>query len=296
MANYINKKSILGLLPDRPEESNKGTFGKILNIAGSRKYTGAAYLSSRAALKIGAGYVALASPRSIEQIIATMLPEVTFIPLDETATGSICEKNSIDDLYTYNVISIGCGITTNEETRKFTFNIINELNINQKVIIDADGINILANHKGEISLKNAIITPHPKELSRLLNVPVEEIVTNREKYARITSQTYECITVLKGHNSIVTNGEKILVNKTGSSALAKAGTGDVLTGIIAGLLAQNMKPFDAAILGTYLHGLSGDYAQNDLTKYSVLASDVISYLPYAIKEVLTEEQQCHKKK
>ena len=218
-----------------------------------------------------------------------MLPEVTFIPLEETNIGSISENNTIKDLFSYNVISVGCGITTNEETRNFAFKIINELNRNQKVIIDADGINILANHKGEISLKNAIITPHPKELSRLLNVPLEEIITNREKYARITSQTYECITVLKGHNSIVTNGEKIYINKTGSSALAKAGTGDVLTGIIAGLLAQKMKPFEAAMLGTYIHGLSGDYAAEDLTKYSVLATNVIEYLPFAINEITVEE-------
>lgn len=289
MANYINKKLAQGLLPSRPEDSNKGTFGKVLNIAGSKNYTGAAYLSSLAALKVGAGYVSLACPKSITPIIASMLPEVTFIPLEETNIGSISENNTIKDLFSYNVISVGCGITTNEETRNFAFKIINELNRNQKVIIDADGINILANHKGEISLKNAIITPHPKELSRLLNVPLEEIITNREKYARITSQTYECITVLKGHNSIVTNGEKIYINKTGSSALAKAGTGDVLTGIIAGLLAQKMKPFEAAMLGTYIHGLSGDYAAEDLTKYSVLATNVIEYLPFAINEITVEE-------
>lgn len=289
MANNIDRKAVQGLLPVRPEDSNKGTFGKVLNIAGSRNLTGAAYLSSLAALKIGAGYVTLACPQSIIQIIATMLPEVTFLPLEETENGSISKTNSIKDLYQYNVISIGCGITTNKETKSFVFDILNGLNKTQKVIIDADGINILANHKGEISLKNAIITPHPKELSRLLNVPLEEIVTNREKYARITSQTYECITVLKGHNSIVTNGEVILYNKSGSSALAKAGTGDVLTGIIAGLLAQKMKPFEAAILGTFLHGLSGEYAQNDLTKYSVLATDVIKYLPNAINEIINED-------
>lgn len=289
MANNIDKKAVQGLLPVRPEDSNKGTFGKVLNIAGSRNLTGAAFLSSLAALKVGAGYVTLACPHSIIQIIATMLPEVTFLPLEETDSGSISRSNSIKDLYQYGVISIGCGITTNKETKSFVFDILNGLNKTQKVIIDADGINILANHKGEISLKNAIITPHPKELSRLLNVPLEEIVTNREKYARITSQTYECITVLKGHNSIVTNGEVILYNKSGSSALAKAGTGDVLTGIIAGLLAQKMKPFEAAILGTFLHGLSGEYAQNDLTKYSVLATDVIKYLPSAINEILNED-------
>lgn len=289
MANNIDKKAVQGLLPVRPEDSNKGTFGKVLNIAGSRNLTGAAYLSSLAALKVGAGYVTLACPHSITQIIATMLPEVTFLPLEETDSGSISKNNSVKDLYQYGVISIGCGITTNKETKTFVFDILNGLNKTQKVIIDADGINILANHKGEISLKNAIITPHPKELSRLLNVPLEEIVTNREKYARITSQTYECITVLKGHNSIVTNGEVILYNKSGSSALAKAGTGDVLTGIIAGLLAQKMKPFEAAILGTFLHGLSGEFAQTDLTKYSVLATDVIKYLPNAINEIINED-------
>ena len=289
MANYIDKKLAQKLLPIRSEDSNKGTFGKILNIAGSKNYTGAAYLSSLAALKIGAGYVSLACPKSITPIIASMLPEITHIPLEETNIGSISENNEIKDLNSYNVIAIGCGITTNEETRNFALQIIDKHNINQKMIVDADGINILANKKSEISLKNTVITPHPKELSRLLNVTLEEIITNREKYARITSQTYECITVLKGHNSIVTNGDKIFVNETGSSALAKAGTGDVLTGIIAGLLAQKMEPLDAAILGTYIHGLSGDYAAEDLTKYSVLATNVIEYLPFAINEIMVEE-------
>lgn len=289
MANYINKKIIRGLLPHRQENSNKATFGRILNIAGSKNYIGAAHLSSLAALKVGAGYLSLACPKNIVHIIASMVPEITFIPMEETIEGTISKENKIKNLYEYNVVSIGCGITTNDETRKFAFDIINGLNTTQKVIIDADGINMLSNHKGEISLKNAIITPHPKELSRLLNVPVEEISNNREKYARITSQTYECITVLKGHNSIVTNGETILINMTGSSALAKAGTGDVLTGLIAGLLAQKMQPFEAAILGTYLHGLAGDFAAKDLTKYSVLATDVIEYFPLAINSILLDE-------
>lgn len=289
MDNNIDEKRVKGLMPNRPEDSNKGTFGRILNIAGSRNFTGAAFLSSLSAFKIGAGYVSLACPKTIIPIIATKLPELTYLPLEETENGTISKNNSIKDIYNYNVVSIGCGITTDKETKTFVFEIINTLNKTQKLILDADGINILANHKGEISLKNTVITPHPKELSRLLNVPLEEIVTNREKYARITSQTYECITVLKGHNSIVTNGETLLYNKSGNSALAKAGTGDVLTGIIAGLMAQKMKPFEAAVLGTYLHGLAGDYAQNDLTKYSVMASDVINYLPYAINEILTED-------
>ena len=284
----ITNKMVQKLLPKRPDDSNKGTFGRVLNIAGSKNFVGAAYLSTLASLKVGAGYLTLACPKCVHPIIASMLPETTFLPLNDTEEGTISTCNNIKDLYKYNVISIGCGITTNTETKQFAFNILNELNKTQKIIIDADCINILSDHKGEFSLKNAIITPHPKELSRLLNVSVEEIITNREKYARITSQTFKCITILKGHNSIVTNGEKILINNTGSSALAKAGTGDVLTGIISGLLAQNMKPMDAAILGTYLHGLAGDYASENLTKYSVLATDVINYLPSAIKKIITE--------
>ena len=247
------------------------------------------FLSSISALKVGAGYVSLACPTEIVPVIASMAPELTFVHLKSDNNGIISSENTIDNLYSYNVVSMGCGITANDEVKKFVFYILNNLNKAQKVVIDADGINLLSNHKGEISLKNMVITPHPRELSRLLNVSVEEIVENREKYARITSQTYECITVLKGHNSIVTNGEKIFINQSGSSALAKAGTGDVLTGIIAGLLAQKLSPLDAAIIGTYLHGLAGDIAAADLTKYSVLASDVIDYLPFALKMVLSEE-------
>ena len=156
-------------------------------------------------------------------------------------------------------------------------------------MIDADAINNIAGYSGDLSLKNAVITPHPKELSRLLKVNLEDILENREKYARIASQKYECITVLKGKNTIVTDGDEIFINTTGNSALAKAGSGDVLTGIISGLLSQHMTLFDSAKLGVYLHGLSGDIASEDLTQYSVLASDVIDYIPLAYNYILSEE-------
>ncbi len=289
MVDYIEQKTVFGKMPKRTEDSNKSTFGRILNIAGSRNYTGAAYLSSVSALKTGAGYVTLASTEKVINAVSFCAPEITFQYLNENSEGSISSDNEIKDLQKYNVVSIGCGISNNEDTKHFIFEIIGKLSKVQKLVLDADGINILSNHKGEISLKNSVITPHPGELSRLLNVPVEEIINNREMYARITAQTYECITVLKGHNSIITDGEKIFINKTGSSALAKAGSGDVLTGIISGLLAQHVPSFDAAILGVYLHGLAGDIAAEDLTKYCVLASDIISYLPIAISEILDEE-------
>ena len=127
------------------------------------------------------------------------------------------------------------------------------------------------------------------ELSRLLKVDINEILANREKYARIASQTYDCITVLKGHNTIVTDGDEIYINTTGSSALAKAGTGDVLTGMTAGFCAQGVKPIESAILSVYLHGLSGDIASENLTSYCVLASDVIAYINCAFEQVLRDE-------
>lgn len=289
MHKLIDKKLAVSLIPVRSENSNKGSFGKILNISGSLRYSGAAFLSSKSALKVGAGYLTLACPNEIIPRIAPCLPEITYLPLQSDKNGSISGDNQIDDLYNYDVVSIGCGLSMGIGVQSFVLNLLPQINSRQKLLIDADGINILGIHKGEFSVKNAVITPHPKELSRLLNVSVAEIVDNREKYARITSQTFECITVLKGNKTIVTDGEQLFVNTTGNSALAKAGTGDVLSGIISGLLAQKLSPLKAAALGVYLHGLAGDIASDDYSKYSVLASEVIDYLPFAINEVLMSE-------
>lgn len=289
MANQIDSKLVSKFLPIRDENSNKGSFGKVLNISGSSYFSGAAFLSSKSALKVGAGYVILACPEAIIPRISPALPELVYYPLKADSYGSISSDNIIENLYSYDVVSIGCGLTTNSETQEFVMKIIKEFNKHQKVVIDADAINILSMHKGELSIKNSIITPHPKELARLLNVDLSDVIDNREKYARISAQTYGCITVLKGHDTIVTDGEKIFVNTTGNSALAKAGTGDVLTGMIAGFLSQKVSPFKAAMLSVFLHGLAGDMLSEDYTKYSVLASDVIDYIPFAINEIMDIE-------
>jgi NAD(P)H-hydrate epimerase len=289
MLKEINSKFLAELLPKRSENSNKATFGKVLNISGSKNFIGASYLSSISALKMGAGYVTLAAPKEIIPIVASLMPEVTFIYLNSTDDGTISNNNDVDNFSNYNVVSMGCGITQNEQTSKFFFKVLNNLKKTQNIVIDADGINILSKCNIDFSIKNAVITPHPKELSRLLNVSIDEILSNREKFAMLTSKTYECITVLKGHNTIISDGNNNYVNSTGSSALAKAGSGDVLTGIIAGLLAQGVKPLNAALLGVYLHGLSGDIASSSLTKYSVLATDVINNLPFAINKLILQE-------
>lgn len=287
-------EDITKFFPKRIQNSHKGTFGKILNISGSQNYSGAAILSSLAALKAGAGYVTLACPDIIVKSIASYTPDITFLPLKSTYIGSISSENTnsvLNSIKDYDIISIGSGLTTNEETKKFVIELLNK--IEKPIVIDADALNIIASENITNIPQNSIITPHPKELSRLLNVSVEEIQTNREKYAIIGAEKYNTIMVLKGHETIVTDGKNIYINRTGNSALAKAGSGDVLTGITAGITAQIKKPmpedllFFVATNSVFLHGIAGELASKDLTEYSVLASEQIKYIPQAIKKILS---------
>lgn len=283
----IALKEVLLHFPKRSQDSHKGTFGHILNISGSMSFTGAAILSSLSALKIGAGYVTLATIDSSANIVHSYTPDIPIIKLKQTTNGTISSDNTnsvIKISKNYDVISIGSGIGQNEETARFATDFIKA---NQKpIIIDADALNSLSEIGIEKIGGNSIITPHPKELSRLINVPTEIIQNNREYYAIETAKSLDTIVVLKGHNTIVTDGEQIYTNKSGCSALAKAGSGDVLTGMIAGITAQKAKPLYAAILGVYLHGLTGDIASKTLTEYGVLASDLLNFIPNAIKKIL----------
>lgn len=283
----IALNEVLIHFPKRPQDSHKGTFGHILNISGSKSYTGAAILSSLSALKIGAGYVTLATVEDAANIIHSFSPDIPTIELKQTESGTISSDNTnsvIGLSKNFDVISIGSGLGRNEETARFTTEFIKE---NQKpIVIDADGLNSLSEIGIEKIGGNSVITPHPKELSRLIDVPVEIILSDRKYYAVETAKSLETIVVLKGHNTVVTDGKSVYINESGCSALAKAGSGDVLTGMITGLMSQNTNPLFAAILGVYLHGLTGDIAAESLTEYSVLASDLLNFIPNAIKKIL----------
>ena len=279
------------LLPDRPLESNKGTFGKVLNIAGCYEYEGAAYFSSLAPLKTGAGLVTLATVESVINNLGGACPWVTYYPLRDYYKKCIASdafsdlKNIIDN---YDVISVGSGLSDSPATSDFVEDLLNYLcNTDKKIVIDADAINILAKSEIQKLPKNSVITPHPMELSRLINTSVDTIQSDRIKYAVFTAEKYGCCVVLKGNKTVVAvNSHEVFVNTSGNSSLAKAGSGDVLTGIISGLLSQGLIVKDASILGVYMHGLAGELASMDLTEYSVLATDQIDYIPYAYKKFL----------
>ena len=184
----------------------------------------------------------------------------------------------------YDVISIGSGLSDNPDTKKL---ILDFLSKNDKpTVVDADALNAIAASGFTELNKNTIITPHPREMSRLLNVETSEILSNREKYVLEAAKKFKCIAILKGKDTLVTDGEDIYTNKTGSSALAKAGTGDVLTGMISGLLAQSKNSLYSAAAGVYLHGLTADIAENLTTKYGLLASELIDCIPQSIMKIL----------
>lgn len=287
----ITAQSVKALMPQRPLQSNKGTFGKVLNIAGSIEYQGAAYLSSVAPLKTGAGLVTLATIEPLINNLAGNCPWVTFYPLRDYYKKCIASDafgDVLNIIENYNVLSVGPGLSDTAATNEFVDDLIKYLNKNnKKTVIDADAINVLS--KSELSSfpSDSVITPHPVELSRLINTPVKDIQNDRIKYAKLTAEKFGCCVVLKGNQTVVcTKDLEVFVNTSGNSALAKAGSGDVLTGIISGLMAQDVSVENAAKLGVYLHGLCGELASKDLTLYSVLATDQIDYIPQAIKKIL----------
>ena len=264
-------------MPYREQESNKGSFGKVLNVSGSKNYIGAAYLSSKSALKTGAGYVALASCKKIIDSVSKLLPEAVYLST----------RDGIKNFDRYTVLLIGCGLGQGFSAKLYFKRFIERAYKNNiPTVIDADGLNILACTKNLTLPQNTVITPHPAEASRLLNRDIKHVLDNLEECAKMLSKKYNCVVVLKTHRTVICNENEIFFNQNGNSALAKAGTGDILAGIIAGLLAQKMSVFDAAKLGVYLHSRAGEIASEDLTEYSVLASDLINYITCAIKEII----------
>ncbi len=277
-------ESSRGVLPERTPGAHKGTFGRLLNIAGSLSYSGAAVMSTRAALRSGTGLCTLAAPVSTVKALTGTLVENTFLPLPETADGFVGENAQeaiAPILPKMTAVAVGCGLGNSENTRKLTEYIIR--NAQCPIIIDADGINSIADNINVLKERTGgtVITPHPLEFSRISGLPVAEIQRDRIGAAKRFAAEYGVTVLLKGAYTVVSDsmGDEACVNTTGSAALAKGGSGDVLTGIIAAMLAQGITPYIAASSGAYCHGCAADLLCKTMHPAAILASDIINALP-----------------
>lgn len=271
-----NEDFIKKAMPLREKFSHKGDFGKILIIAGSKEYTGAAYLAAQGAVNSGGGLVTLATSKDVKAILQVKLTEAMVNEYDE-------EEELIKTIEKSHVIAIGPGLGCNDNSLALVKKVLDESK--KPVVIDADGINLikeylpfLRNRVGQI-----ILTPHLGEFSSLTGLSIEEIEENRVEIAEEFAREYNIILLLKGYNTIITDGNKTMINTTGNSAMASGGMGDVLTGMIASFIGQGIPPFEAVTCAAYIHGACGDILEKD--KYFVKATDILDKISFVIKEL-----------
>ena len=276
----MERITTLPKLPDRPTEGHKGMFGRVLVVGGQENMVGAPVLAGTAALRMGAGLVQIAVPKSILAACLSITPELIGLGLAKGA------KDLLDAAGAADALVIGPGLGQSPDARDRLLRLIR---ISKPALIDADGLNLLAREKRwpTKSFKAfAVLTPHPGEMQRLAklidrtDVPADD--EGRIGLATAAANAFGQIIVLKGHRTVVTDGSRVYVNDTGDSSLSKAGTGDVLSGVIGTLLAQGMDRFEAACAGVWIHGKAGEVAGSGLGRRSVLATDVIGALPEAI--------------
>lgn len=280
-------------LISRKTDTHKGNYGRVLVLAGSPGMTGAAYLCSKAALRSGSGIVTLGIPESLNPIMETKLTCVMTYPLPETKEHTLAYKGRdkiLELCEKHDIIALGPGLSQQPETKKLILWLVKT--IDRTIVIDADGLNALA---GNLNIlykikKGAVLTPHPGEMARLINpnttVDVQGDRLNiATQFAQSTHNRLgdgkNFVLVLKGSKTIVTDHRKAYINNTGNSGMATAGAGDVLTGIIASLIGQGIKEFDASQLGVYIHGLAGDIASKQKGEISMIATDILDSLPDA---------------
>src|ERR1051326_2635963 len=267
-------------LPPRVPDSNKGTYGKVLIIGGSRGKTGAAAMAGQAALRSGAGLVTVATAESVLPTIAISMPELMTAPLAQTSQGTIANQSVTELLNDKNVIAIGPGLTTYMETSAFVRRVRSECR--SQMLIDADGLNALVGFEGDLG--GAVITPHPGEMARLIGKDISHVMSNRIEVAKEFAKARNAYVVLKGYRTVVAAPDgSIHINPTGNPGMATGGTGDILTGMIAGILAQeHLGSFiERLCLAVYLHGLAGDLAADDIGEESLVATDLLRFLPKA---------------
>ncbi len=277
------------MLKPRPRNSHKGNFGKLAVIAGSTGLTGAAHLTSLSAQRTGAGLVTLGIPRTLNPIMEQKLTEVMTFPIEDGGEGQLVAESLhdvIELLKDKDVLAIGPGCGKSSGVFEILWHILGKIDIS--IVIDADGINhisrdmtLIKSHKASV-----ILTPHPGEMARMTGFALEDILDRPIEAASRVANEYGCIVLLKGAASIVAEPKgRIYINTSGNSGMAKGGSGDVLTGMIASLLAQGYPPYEAAVLGCFIHGRAGDEAARKLGETGMIAGDIIESIPEVFKHL-----------
>jgi NAD(P)H-hydrate epimerase len=279
-------------LLQRKVNAHKGDFGHIFILAGSQRFSGAAVLCSEAAMRSGAGLVTLGIPKSLNDAIIKIKPkEVMTLPLPETkeVTLSLTAYKEIKEFSkNIDVLAIGPGLGQNNSTQALVRKVVTK--INKPMVVDADGLSALVGHLNLLLITDyrlpitRILTPHPGEMARLLRISINKVQGKREEIAKKCAKDYNSTVVLKGYRTVVADSKgRVYINKTGNPGMATAGSGDVLTGMIAAFLGQGLTAFDASKYAVYLHGLAGDLAAKEKTQTGMIASDIIAKIPEAIK-------------
>lgn len=281
------QKEIASSLPKRPIDSHKGDFGHVFVLAGSEGMTGAAYLTSQAALVSGSGLVTLGIPRSLNTIMEIKMTEVMTLPLAETSGrsfGKAAGAAILRFIEKCDVAAIGPGISRRQETQALVRSLLKK--IEKPVVLDADGLTSIAGGADVIMKRKAatVITPHPGEMARLIGRDTAHVQKNRERVAKSVSVQYNCVTILKGYRTIVAAPDgQVYVNESGNSGMSTAGMGDILTGMVASLIGQGIGPYSASVVSVYLHGKAGDIAAQEIGQFGMVAGDVLARLPQAFK-------------
>jgi NAD(P)H-hydrate epimerase len=281
-------RDVAAIVPSRATESHKRASGVLLVVAGSRGMTGAAKLVARAAGRVGTGLVTVATPAGVLAQVQSGLSEATFLPLPETSEGSVALEaleTVLERLAGADALAVGPALTSHEETGAFVRELVRRSPV--PVVVDADGLNAFAGRAADLAERrsDAVLTPHAGEFGRLSGVKPRDLDADRLGHARSLAATTRAVTLLKGSRTVIASADgTVRINATGSPVLATAGTGDVLTGMIGGLMARGVDALDAATAGAYLHGLAGLLAGADRGE-GMLAGDLVDRVPDAVRRV-----------
>ncbi len=285
----IDTGFVKSALPLRPDNAHKGTMGTLLNVCGCYGMAGAGMLAAKAALRTGAGLVKWALPQSIYPVAASQIWECVYLPMAQTEAGALSAENIsliLSAAEKSTALLMGCGLSVCADTRQIVTTLLKECS--KPLVLDADALNCIAD-RPEV-LKTAatvpVITPHPAEMGRLTGKSAAQINSDRQNTALSFAAEYGAVTVLKGAKTVVASPDgRVLTNPTGNSGMATGGSGDVLAGMVASLTAQGTEAFEAAAAAVYLHGLAGDLAAERFGKASMLPTDLIEFIPQAIKSI-----------